>query len=329
MKALRFEGNLKLIDDTVMPRREGEALIEVLCAGICNTDLEIVKGYAGFHGTLGHEFVGRVIESPGNEMMGERVVGEINVGCGICALCLAGDSRHCAVRTVLGIKNRDGAFAEFLSLPIRNLLSVPDSIADEEAVFVEPLAAACRILEQIEILPSTTVAVIGDGKLGQLIARVLAQTGCHLLAIGKHREKLNLLQAVAAQTLCIEKQENPTASILRQTSGEKFDVVVETSGSERGLAFAASIVKPRGTIVLKSTHHKETSFDMAQFVVNEIQIVGSRCGRFQPAIDLLQKRAVDVRPLITQMLPLSDGLEAFAQAAQPDSLKIILQIADA
>jgi threonine dehydrogenase-like Zn-dependent dehydrogenase len=328
MKALRFDGNLKLVDDAAMPQREGEALIEVLCAGICNTDLEIVKGYAGFHGTLGHEFVGRVVESPGNEMLGARVVGEINVGCGVCALCRAGDSRHCATRTVLGIKNRDGAFAQYLSLPVRNVLSLPDGIADEEAVFVEPLAAACRILEQIEIPPSTTVAVLGDGKLGQLIARVLAQTGCQLLVIGKHREKLNLLQTVAAQTFCLDKPENATASILRQTSDEKFDVVVETSGSEKGLALAASIVKPRGTIVLKSTHHKETSLNMAQFVVNEIQLIGSRCGRFQPAIDLLGKRAVDVRPLITQTLPLSEGIAAFAQAAQPESLKIILQMAD-
>jgi 2-desacetyl-2-hydroxyethyl bacteriochlorophyllide A dehydrogenase len=320
---------LKLVDDAAMPQREGEALIEVLCAGICNTDLEIVKGYAGFRGILGHEFVGRVVESPGSEMLGERVVGEINVGCGVCILCRAGDSRHCAARTVLGIKNRDGAFAQYLSLPVRNLLPLPDSIADEEAVFVEPLAAACRILEQIEIPPLTTVAVIGDGKLGQLIARVLAQTGCQLLVIGKHREKLNLLQTVAAQTFCLENQDDPKASILRQTSGEKFDVVIETSGSEKGLASAASIVKPRGTIVLKSTHHKETSLNMAQIVVEEIQLIGSRCGRFQPAIDLLQKRAVDVRPLITQTLPITDGLEAYAQAAQPDSLKIILQIADA
>ncbi len=327
MKALRFDGTLQLTDDAPVIRRDGEALIEVLCAGICNTDLEIVKGYAGFRGIPGHEFVGKVVASPRDEMLGYRVVGEINVGCGDCRLCQTGDARHCATRKVLGIKERDGAFAEYLSLPVRNLLPLPASIADEEAVFVEPLAAACRILEQLEIAPSATVAVIGDGKLGQLIARVLAQTGCHLTAIGKHPKKLDLLRSVAAQTLCFDSQENPASTVLRQTANERFDVVVETSGSASGLVFASGIVKPRGVIVLKSTHHQQTALDMSPIVVNEIRIIGSRCGRFQPAIDLLEKRAVDLRPLITDTLPLNDGLAAFAQAAEPASLKVILQIA--
>src|SRR5437868_381944 len=193
MKALRFEkGKLRLIDDAVIPRREGEALVRVTLAGICNTDLEIVRGYAGFTGTLGHEFVGIVEDSPDASQIGQRVVGEINAGCGACELCRAGDARHCANRTVLGIHHRDGAFAEYLSLPPRNLLMVPDAVSDRQAVFTEPLAAACEILDQVEINLPHRVAVIGDGKLGQLIARVLATTKCELKMIGKHADKLKL-----------------------------------------------------------------------------------------------------------------------------------------
>ncbi|HKS41370.1 MAG TPA: alcohol dehydrogenase catalytic domain-containing protein, partial [Blastocatellia bacterium] len=203
MKALKFDGNLRFVNDAPVPGREGEALIQVIRAGICNTDLEIVKGYAGFHGILGHEFVGRVVESPDASQVGRRVVGEINAGCGSCKLCRAGDARHCPSRTVLGIKARDGAFAEYLSLPPHNLIEIPDTLSDETAVFVEPLAAAFNILEQVNISSSTRVAVIGDGKLAQMIIRVVALRGCALTVIGKHEAKLALASDVGARAIQI------------------------------------------------------------------------------------------------------------------------------
>ncbi|MCI0488569.1 MAG: alcohol dehydrogenase catalytic domain-containing protein [Blastocatellia bacterium] len=317
MKAIRFDGTLNYVQDAPLPKREGETLVRVLLAGICNTDLEIVKGYAGFRGIPGHEFVGRVEESEDRALTGRRVVGEINAGCNRCDLCRAGDSRHCPERTVLGIHGRDGAFAEFLSLPARNLIEVPDSISDEEAVFVEPLAAACRILEQVSIDTSSRVAVIGDGKLAQLIVRALAGTGCRLTLIGKHEEKLELAKRAGAH-----------AAMVGMKFEDKFDTVIESSGSASGLDFALDMVRPRGTVVLKSTHHKATPLDTSRAVVNEITIVGSRCGRFQPAINLLAGRNVDVRPLISDCMSIEDGLEAFSKAAAPNSLKVLLRVND-
>lgn len=329
MRALRFDGTLRLVPDAPVPRRAGEALVQVLCAGICNTDLEIVKGYAGFRGVLGHEFVGRVIESPDAEQIGRRVVGEINAGCGACSLCRAGDARHCPTRTVLGIKDRDGAFAEFLALPTHNLLEIPDALSDEAAVFVEPLAAALNILEQVSITPATRVAVIGDGKLAQLIIRVLAQTGCALTAIGKHAEKLALAEAVGAY--CIRVQDTSSARAIADWLRAAnlrfgFDVVVETSGSATGLPMALHLVRPRGIVVLKSTHHGQTALSLSAIVVNEVTIVGSRCGRFHSAIERLASRAIDVRPLITETLAIADAMNAFAKAARPESLKILLRL---
>ncbi|MEN3335758.1 MAG: hypothetical protein V7641_5123 [Blastocatellia bacterium] len=329
MRALRFDGSLHFVNDAPLPLREGEALVQVLRAGICNTDLEIVKGYAGFHGTLGHEFVGRIVESPDKDLSGRRVVGEINAGCGLCALCLAGDARHCAGRTVLGIKGRDGAFADYLCLPTANLIEVPDSIADEEAVFVEPLAAAASILEQISINESTRVAVIGDGKLAQLICRVLAQTGCALNIIGKHQEKLALLDDTGARrlwlTVAASDPLNIQSWVAEQALNQGFDVVVEASGSANGLPMAIALTRPRGAIVMKSTHYGQTAADLSQVVVNELRIIGSRCGRFSPAIDLLARRAVDVRSLISQEFAIEDGLNAFAQAAATTTLKVLLR----
>lgn len=329
MRALRFDGSLRFISDAPLPLREGEALVQVLRAGICNTDLEIVKGYAGFRGTLGHEFVGRIVESPDKELSGRRVVGEINAGCGVCALCIAGDARHCAGRTVLGIKDRDGAFADYLWLPTGNLIEVPDSIADEEAVFVEPLAAAAGILEQISINESTRVAVIGDGKLAQLICRVLAQTGCPLTVIGKHPEKLALLDDTRACHLWLTVAGNNPINtqhwVAEQALNQSFDVVIEASGSATGLPMAIALTRPRGAIVMKSTHHGQTAADLSQVVVNELRIIGSRCGRFSPAIDLLARRAVDVRPLISQEFAIEDGLAAFAQAAATTTMKVLLR----
>jgi threonine dehydrogenase-like Zn-dependent dehydrogenase len=331
MRALRFDGSLRFVTDAPVERREGEALVQVLRAGICNTDLEIVKGYAGFRGTLGHEFVGRVVESPGGALAGRRVVGEINAGCGVCALCRAGDPRHCAERTVLGIHGRDGAFADFLSLPPRNLIEVPDSISDEEAVFVEPLAAAAGILEQVHVDEATHVAVIGDGKLAQLICRALAQTGCALTVIGKHQEKLALLDDIGVRGLQLSVAGNDSAEARRwlneQGLSQSFDVVIEASGSATGLPMAIALTRPRGAIVLKSTHHGETSADLSAMVVNELHIIGSRCGRFAPALDLLARRAMNIRSLISQEYPIEDGLKAFQQAAAPSTMKVLLRFA--
>ncbi|MEW6128408.1 MAG: alcohol dehydrogenase catalytic domain-containing protein [Acidobacteriota bacterium] len=326
MKALNFDGKLRLIKDAPISRYPDEALVKVICAGICNTDLEIVKGYAGFQGILGHEFVGCVVESPETEFVGKRVVGEINAGCGKCELCLAHDSRHCADRTVLGIKNRNGAFAEYLSLPVQNLLMVPESISNEEAVFVEPFAAACQITEQVEINPETKVAIIGDGKLAQLIARALFFTGCELTVIGKHLNKLSLLKNYATQYFIYEESKDNVGELLKVNLGESFDVVVEATGSATGLPFAIQIVKPKGTIVLKSTHHQKTTIDMSAVVVNEIKIIGSRCGRFQKAIEVMTDFRVDFKSLISKKFPMDAGIEAFQAASQADVMKVIIEM---
>ena len=330
MKALRFDGSLKLATDIPAPRREDEALVQVIAAGICNTDLEIVKGYSGFHGTLGHEFVGRVIESPDASLIGQRVAGEINAGCGECALCRAGDPRHCPSRTVLGIKGRDGAFAEFLSLPARNLIRIPDTISNRMAVFIEPLAAACHVLDHVTMERESKVAILGDGKLAQMIARALAQTPCDLTIIGKHDEKLDLARKARGTNLKAEKLDPSTRSDgiahLGPHLKEQFDVVVEASGSASGLGLASELVRPRGTIILKSTHHNPTSLEMSRIVVNEVSIVGSRCGRFQPAVDLLATGAVDTEPLIGATFALEEGVAAMRTAAEPGMMKVLLEI---
>ncbi len=321
MKALRFDGKLQFVRDADLPRREGEALVQVICAGICNTDLEIVNGYAGFRGTLGHEFVGRVVESPEGSLVGRRVVGEINAGCGGCLRCVDSDPRHCVHRTVLGIKGRDGAFAEFLSLPPRNLLEVPDSVSDEAAVFVEPLAAAFNIIEQVSIGSASDVVVVGDGKLAQLIVLVLARTGCSITVIGKHEDKLELARAYGAHRVHLGDSD-----LVPEWHG-CFDIAIEASGSPSGLASALKLVKPRGTVVLKSTHHSLTPLDTSQIVVNELNIVGSRCGRFAPALDLVASGEVDLIPLISRRFPIEDGVFAFEQAKLPSAMKVILHTA--
>jgi len=310
MKALRFT-NLKLSSANV-PRPEpgDEALVRVTLSGICNTDLEIVRGYAGFEGTIGHEFVGIVEEAPdAPELVGKRVVGEINAGCGECETCLAGDPRHCPKRSVLGIVGRDGAHAEYLRLPSRNLLVVPDAVSDEQAVFAEPLAAAFRISEQVTIEPETKVAVIGDGKLGLLCAMSLGRKSENMTLIGKHPEKMAI-----ANDFC-----NGTAmpDAIGREMIRNFDVVVEASGSESGFLTAVDLVRPRGKIVLKSTFNGTPSWPASRVVVDEITVVGSRCGRFGPALDLLAAGKVPVQRLISETLPLSQGVEAMARAAAP------------
>ncbi|HEX6716175.1 MAG TPA: alcohol dehydrogenase catalytic domain-containing protein [Pyrinomonadaceae bacterium] len=310
MFALRVHKKQLTVKDVEKPSNADEALVRVVLSGICNTDLEIARGYAGFNGTIGHEFVGVV------EQTGRRVVGEINAGCGNCDLCRAGDSRHCASRTVLGIHGRDGAHAEFLQLPSINLLPIPDNIPDEHAVFTEPLAAACGILERVKITAEDRVAVIGDGKLGLLCAQVVALTGASVLLIGKHASKLRIAQRRGIET---------TSPKLAAKRKRQFDVVIEASGSATGFGLALELLRPRGQLVLKSTFHGKTELDAAPIVVDEISIIGSRCGRFKPALDLLRKKAIDVDSLISEEYPLAKGVHAMRRAATRGILKVLLR----
>ncbi|HKO35323.1 MAG TPA: alcohol dehydrogenase catalytic domain-containing protein [Pyrinomonadaceae bacterium] len=334
MRALRFQNGALSVSNVPQPVANGEALVRVTLSGICNTDLEIARGYAGFEGTLGHEFVGVIEEvsearplgratldsdaSPTVGLLtpGTRVVGEINAGCGVCDLCRAGDPRHCPKRTVLGIVGRDGAHAEFLKLPLANLLPVPGEIPDERAVFTEPLAAACGILERVSITDDTRVAVIGDGKLGLLCAQVLATTGAEVTLIGKHRAKLAIAERRGIETNTIAEPQ--------QREGE-FGVVVEASGSPTGFEMAVNLLHARGVLVLKSTFHGATEIEAAPLVVNEISVVGSRCGRFAPALELLKQSAIDVDSLISEEFALSDGMSAMRRAAERDVMKVLLR----
>lgn len=303
------------MEEVARPIAEGESLVRVTKSGICNTDIEIVKGYAGFEGTIGHEFVGVVEESRDPALIGRRVVGEINAGCGICPLCRAGDPRHCPARTVLGIKGRDGAHAEFLRLPDVNLIPVPDAVSDEQAVFAEPLAAAYGITEQVDILPETRVAVIGDGKLGILCALSLGLVSNKVTLIGRHASKLAVAERQGIEGVM-------SADAAEMTS--MFDVVVEASGSETGFATALDLVRPRGKVVLKSTFQGMPTWEAWRVVVDEITIVGSRCGRFEPAVELLAEGKIDVTPLISDDLPLGSGVAAMAEAQKKGVMKVLL-----
>jgi threonine dehydrogenase-like Zn-dependent dehydrogenase len=316
MLALRVDNKHLSVRDVEIPQREDETLVRVLLSGICNTDIEIARGYAGFNGTIGHEFVGVVEDSPEKRLVGQRVVGEINAGCGVCELCRAGDPRHCATRTVLGILGRDGAHAEFLKLPAANLLSVPETISNEHATFTEPLAAACGIRERVSITNSDRVAVIGDGKLGLLCAQVLALGGASLLLVGKHIEKLRIAERIGIETA------NPTQAEKRK---RQFDVVVEASGAAPGFNLALDLLRPKGKLVLKSTFNGTTEMAAARVVVDEISIVGSRCGRFAPALDLLKEGSIDVDSLISEEYPLSEGVDAMARAGAKSVLKVLLR----
>lgn len=319
MHALRVDKKNLALKDIARPEAGDEALVRVHLSGICNTDLEIARGYAGFKGTIGHEFVGVVEASPDDKLVGQRVVGEINAGCGTCPLCAAGDPRHCPNRTVLGIVGRDGAHAEYLRLPLANLLPVPDMIVDEHAVFAEPLAAACGIMERVDIKPEHHVAVIGDGKLGLLCAQAIALSGASVLLIGKHAEKLRIAERRGIETA------TPKAGAKRK---REFDVVVEASGSPSGFVGALEMLQPRGTLVLKSTFQgpgKLDEINQARLVVDEITITGSRCGRFQPALDLLKKGAIDIDSLISEEYPLARGVHAMERAGKKGVLKVLLR----
>ncbi len=316
MLALRVENNGLRVREVEQPHKPDEALVRVLLSGICNTDLEIARGYAGFNGTIGHEFVGIVEESDDKQLIGQRVVGEINAGCGRCELCRAGDPRHCASRTVLGIVGRDGAHAEFLQLPTVNLIPVPKDIPDKHAVFTEPLAAACGILERASIAKTDRIAVIGDGKLGLLCAQVVALTGAPTLLVGKHPEKLRIAEERGIETTMPDE----AAKRVKQ-----FDVVIEASGAAPGFKLALDLLRPKGRLVLKSTFHGSTEIDAGRIVVDEISIVGSRCGRFEPALELLHNQAVEVENLISEVYPLSGGLKAMDRARAAGVLKVLLQ----
>ncbi|HZR98918.1 MAG TPA: alcohol dehydrogenase catalytic domain-containing protein [Chloroflexota bacterium] len=322
MRALRFDGARLALADVPSPTPPlGEALVRVRLAGICHTDLELTRGYMGFAGTLGHEFVGEVAEAAPSAgaasalAVGQRVVGEINAACGACAACHAGLGRHCPTRTVLGILGRDGAFADYLTLPLANLHSVPDAVPDEAAVFVEPLAAALEILEQVAIRPTDRVLVLGDGKLGQLVARVLATTGCDLTVVGHHADKRALLAAAGIAT----RAEPPP---------DRADVVVDCTGRAAGFAEAMGLVRPRGTLLLKSTvatRPGDPPLNLAPLVIDEITVVGSRCGPFAPALRTLAEGRVAVQPLITEEYALADAVAAFQRAAAPGALKVLIR----
>lgn len=321
MRALRFKGGHLSVGEIPRPARTGEALVRVRMSGICNTDIEIVRGYAGFEGTIGHEFIG-VVEAADDapELVGKRVVGEINAGCGKCERCVSGDPRHCPTRTVLGIVGRDGAHAEFLNLPSRNLLIVPENLSDEQAVFAEPLAAAYGITEQVDITPETSVAVIGDGKLGLLCAKSLILKSPRITLVGRHRKKIAVAEKCGAAGVLAREVGGPILG--------SFDVVVEASGSESGFTTALHLVKPRGKIVLKSTFHGTPRWPASRVVVDEITIVGSRCGRIAPALELLSSGLVEVGDLIDKVFPLSGGVEAITAARTSGSLKVLLNMSE-
>jgi threonine dehydrogenase-like Zn-dependent dehydrogenase len=320
MQALWLEDQTLSLRDIPRPNKAGEALIKVHLSGICGTDLELVRGYYPFSGVIGHEFVGEVVEIPDAspalqaEWVGKRVVGEINAVCGACEQCKNGRPTHCENRSVLGIQNRYGVHAEYFTLPLANLQLVPISVPDEAAVFTEPLAAALEILEQVHIQPADRVLLIGAGRLGQLIAQTLVLTGCDLHVLARHPHQKALLESRKIRII------SEQAVRLRA-----WDVVVEATGSSSGFDLARQAIRPRGTLVLKSTYRGEMTVNWSPFVVDEITIVGSRCGPFAPALRLLERGEVDPTILIAERYPLANALEAMKSAQKPGMLKVILE----
>ena len=317
MKALYFDGKrLEFRDDYPTPeRKSGEALIRVRYAGICGTDLEILRGYAEFRGVLGHEFVGEVVEADDESLIGERVVGEINIGCGECEFCKKDLEKHCANRLALGIRGKDGAFAEYLTLPEKNLHRVPEEISDIEAVFTEPLAAAYEILTQLHLKPSWKALLLGDGRLGQLIAQVLK---CHvdLIVVGRHPRKLKLLRELGINAIMVNELDRDL----------KFDLVIDATGNPDTILDAIKLAKPMGFLILKTTTSKRSRIPLSEIVVNEITIIGSRCGPFKPALKALKEKLVKVDYMIDGVYPIMNWKEAFEKAMKRETLKIILKI---
>jgi len=315
MNALFFDGlELSFYSEFEEPKNN-EALVKVNLSGICGTDLEILRGYMSYEGILGHEFVGTVVKSENKDLIGKKIVGEINVGCQKCDECKKGMERHCPNRTVLGILNRNGAFAEYLRLPEKNLHVVPDVVTEKQAVFVEPLAAAFEILEQVKIERDWMIAIVGDGRLAQLIARVLKLRCKNITCFGKHENKLERLKKIGIDTKIGITQEDE----------KKFDAVVEVTGKESGFLDSLKLIKPRGTVILKSTIASKNEIDLSPAVVNEVTFVGSRCGPFRPAIDALASGVVKVDDLVDSVYSLEDYEKAFERAKNPESLKVLLK----
>ncbi|MEW5819743.1 MAG: alcohol dehydrogenase catalytic domain-containing protein [Cyanobacteriota bacterium] len=314
MRALTFDSKIKFKTVYPITKRENEALIKIKMAGICNTDLELVKGYMGFKGVLGHEFVGIVEKSINKTLIGKRVCGEINCSCGECYYCKNNLSNHCPNRSVLGIFNRDGIFCDYTYLPENNLHIIPDNVSDEEAVFVEPLAAAFRIVEQIDIKNDYKIIVLGDGKLGLLIAKVLSLYSNNVLAVGKHKNKLSLLENSNIETI-----------LVNNISDIKADIVVDASGRPEGLQMAMNLVRPAGYLILKTTVADKINMETSKIVIDEINIIGSRCGPFKPAIEALSLNKVDVKPLINKIYDFDNAEEAFKHAQKSGVLKILLK----
>lgn len=319
MLAVHLEAGRVEVRRQSLPRvPEGFARIRLLAGGICSTDLELQRGYYGFSGTPGHEFVGEVTEAADKQWIGTRVAGEINLACGRCAWCARGLGRHCPHRTVLGIVKHPGAFREFLTLPVRNLHRVPASLSTSHAVFIEPVAAACEILDQVKIPRGARIAVLGDGKLGLLIAQVLRARGAQVHLFGRHREKMRLVEDAGVTTEVIPKKITQAA----------WPMVVDATGSSEGLSASIAMCEPRGTVVMKSTVHGLVPLDTAPAIVNEVTLIGSRCGRFEPAIRLLASGKVRVDRLISEELSLRHAPEAFARAAAKGVLKVLLRPPD-
>jgi threonine dehydrogenase-like Zn-dependent dehydrogenase len=316
MRALVWNGSRAEVEERAAPEPgDGMAVVRVRLAGVCNTDLEIVRGYMGFRGVLGHEFVG-VVEAGPDEWCGTRVVGEINFACGSCDACRANLERHCPTRRVLGIQDADGAFAEYVAVPVANLHAVPEGVSDEEAVFVEPLAAAFEILEQVEVLPDARCVVLGDGKLGLLVAQVLQGAGGRVLAVGRHEEKLRLLEDRGIETCLAHRFD---------AEGAVADLVVEATGSGEGFARAVAATRPRGTLVLKTTVAERPHLDLAPLVIHEIQVVGSRCGPFPPALLALVEGRIAVDVLVSERFPLARADRALGRASEPGVLKVLVE----
>ncbi len=321
MKAIVFDKELKLEKEYLIPvPKENEVVIKTHVAGLCNTDYELTKGYMGFSGVLGHEFVGTVVDTGcvGNSyLVGKRVIGEINCGCHDCDYCAQGLFRHCPNRQTLGIYNKDGCMSEFFTLPVENVIEVPQAVSDDEATFVEPVAAALEILEQVHIKPMDKVALLGDGKLGLSIALVLSALNIDVTHIGKHQSKLDISKQAGAKTMLLGE--------LTQKDLKSYDIVIEATGSTGGFETSLSLVKPRGVLVLKSTIAAKEGLNLATVVIDEIQIVGSRCGRFEPALQLLKDKKINVAPLISKVYNIDEALEAFEANKQKDVIKVLIK----
>jgi 2-desacetyl-2-hydroxyethyl bacteriochlorophyllide A dehydrogenase len=320
MKALYFDRRLSVREIPAPQPAPNEALIRVNLAGICGTDRQILKGYAGFRGIPGHEFVGEVVQCESSAWFGKRVVGEINVTCGHCDWCRRGLGRHCASRVVMGIIQWPGTFAEFITLPIANLHEVPANVPDEVAVFTEPVAAACEILEQMPVAARARTSVIGAGRLGLLIAQVLRHAGSDVTVIGRSGGKLDIARSWGFGIVQLEQK----GASNHKLPPKSFPLVVEATGSPAGLDLALRLVEPRGTVVMKSTFHQPAQFDTAKLVVDEITLLGSRCGNFERALDLLKADAIRTKAMISKIFPLEDGVEAFKYLENPGCLKVLL-----